>query len=180
MEQRLRSTARALQPAHQPAGQRSGGCRRTLTGAAADDSDGGETICLRETTGDHVTEVITSTSTCMTPPMAWCKPQAGVRYRPRLPGITAGGVVPEAKAHDDFLVKHGPCGGWHPDDAATFDQALRRAYGSVAAIVVLAIGSSGGVRSKYKWTVQVDSPRDCAQLFNDLRLPFSVKCKCIV
>ena len=35
------------------------------------------------------------------------------------------GVVPEAKAHDDLLAKHGPCGGWHRDDAATFDQAFR-------------------------------------------------------
>ena len=38
-----------------------------------------------------------------------------------------GSLVPEAKAHDDFLAKHGPCGGWHPDDAATFAQAFRQA-----------------------------------------------------
>ena len=73
MEQRLRSAARAPQPAHQKAGQRSRGPRMTLTSAMADD-----------------------------------------------------GVVPEARAHDAFLAKHGPCGGWHPDDAATFDQAFRR------------------------------------------------------
>ena len=34
-------------------------------------------------------------------------------------------MVPEAKAYDDFLAQHWLCGGWHPDDAATFAQAFK-------------------------------------------------------
>ena len=49
-----------------------------------------------------------------------------------------GGVVTEAKAYDDFLVRHGPCDGWHSDDAATFDQAFRCAHGPAAAAAVTA------------------------------------------
>ena len=35
------------------------------------------------------------------------------------------GTIPEVRAYDDFVARHGATGGWHPDDAATFAQAVR-------------------------------------------------------
>ncbi len=114
MEQRLQSAARAMQPAQQQAGQRSGNRRRTLSGAGAD-----------------------------------------------------SGVVPEARAHDDFLAKHGPCRGWHPDDAATFDQAFRCEHArAVTPVVVL---SSLMACGPYKRTAVLVSQ-------NQLSVPDSRRC----
>ena len=60
---------------------------------------------------------------------AW-RPAASVHREPRGSAASAGdayagGIVPEAKAYDDFIEQHGATGGWHSDDAATFAQAVR-------------------------------------------------------
>jgi hypothetical protein len=38
----------------------------------------------------------------------------------------ASTLLPEVIAYDEFVVQHGPTGGWHPDDHNTFVALLRR------------------------------------------------------
>jgi hypothetical protein len=48
---------------------------------------------------------------------------------------TRGGLLPEVAAYDAFVTQHGACGGWHPDDHATFASLLRQGRGDYAAVL---------------------------------------------
>eukprot|EP00878_Enallax_costatus_P044475 GHUV01053116.1.p1 GENE.GHUV01053116.1~~GHUV01053116.1.p1 ORF type:complete len:497 (+),score=185.11 GHUV01053116.1:231-1721(+) len=48
---------------------------------------------------------------------------------------SAGNLLPEVAAYDNFLAKHGPTGGWHPDDHNTFMSVLRSNRGDYSAAV---------------------------------------------
>ncbi|KAL4421428.1 hypothetical protein ABPG75_010719 [Micractinium tetrahymenae] len=48
------------------------------------------------------------------------------------PTRSGSSLPPEVVAHDTFLQRHGPKGGWHPDDHAEFERILRSCRGNYA------------------------------------------------